>query len=99
VSGFSDRLFRFVATAGIIVTNPLVVALLGIVDSLVFVVLLCLFLLHRISFGSFLCWLLVTTVGLPVLGWLCLLGLVRLSILLSGREEAGHIDKQSENEE
>lgn len=91
---FSDKFVRFLGMVMTVLLNPLVGALLWIIESIVFVVLLCLLIIGRMSLWTFLL-LLASITLLPLLGWLCLLGALQFLQLSLRRKEADQIDKRS----
>jgi hypothetical protein len=89
---FSDRLLNVAMTAMVVLFNPLVKTAIGIVESIVFIVLVALVVLHTISFQSFIV-LSILIAAVPILGGLCLFVVLHFCTVLSGREET-HTDSK-----
>ena len=87
-----DKLFNFVATVTLVFMNPLLQSVFWLLETLIFIVFVCLFFMGKISLRFWLLSIIVLNL-FPILAQLSLLGFWRL---LSKREGDTEIDKRSE---
>jgi hypothetical protein len=97
MSGSKDKLGSVLFIVSFLFSNPLLRRLFGLIEFIIFIVLACLLVMGKISFGLSLI-LLAVLFLLPILCGLFLLGLCRLLASSAKGEEESKIDSSPEHD-